>query len=666
MKIKYELSNQRYSYDALGDLSKVSCLLSNIKGDFVQFAAQGNPTKFFGFHIANPKTFEIFKIIDEIILQGEEVAEVFYNGYEFERRYKSHRQNFVRVPVDEKTRSDHTFGEHSVLDYNDEGILEEVVDMEFPVSTSERFFLGPSGGLVYEIRDFDGEVLIDFDVRKFYDFDQWGRNFERYVKGGVIIFKYVKQKGDSSDYEIFVGMKAANLKYDIVDEWTEKFYPYSAARGSLSDWYVYRPLKIQVMGSKRIVFGAGFSEQEVLEQIALLDNHQDELVNFEAGIVSEMFSVPEFKDPLPQDVEVAYKLSRRGVYAFLNKDFDLGGSYAGLPWFGQVWSRDDLIGMRALINMGEYGLVKERLFAYLHEVSDFGTLKRLMTISDSQESVDAMFLLAKRIEDLVYALDSQQKLADVISTEELEYVYRRLSGAFYRFISGQWDKNEELIRVKYADSWMDTVGVNLPLDIQVGLLEYVSVLGFLGQILQKDECDKFLDLENLLREKIRKSYFRNGRLYNEPYEDKLTCNVFLAYYLYPDLFFKSEWEEIFDKALVELKSPWGGIATLSKKNPVFKDEYSGENNESYHNGDVWFWINNVSALVMADVNERKYRGVISGILLSSTKDILRMGTIGFGSEISSFKEQRAEGCLAQLWSSSTYIEMVEKLFNKKG
>ena len=42
-----------------------------------------------------------------------------------------------------------------------------------------------------------------------------------------------------------------------------------------------------------------------------------------------------------------------------------------------------------------------------------------------------------------------------------------------------------------------------------------------------------------------------------------------------------------------------------------------------------------------------------------------MGAIGFGSEVSSSSTQRAEGCFAQAWSSTTYIEMIDKIFERE-
>jgi len=69
---------------------------------------------------------------------------------------------------------------------------------------------------------------------------------------------------------------------------------------------------------------------------------------------------------------------------------------------------------------------------------------------------------------------------------------------------------------------------------------------------------------------------------------------------------------------------------------------------------------------MNSLNDQKYRRFISKILMSSTYDILRMGTIGYASEISSAKNQEAHGSLAQFWSVTTYLEMIDTLFEKKG
>jgi len=106
----------------------------------------------------------------------------------------------------------------------------------------------------------------------------------------------------------------------------------------------------------------------------------------------------------------------------------------------------------------------------------------------------------------------------------------------------------------------------------------------------------------------------------------------------------------------------GGIATINKHHPSFKDTYSGENPESYHNGDSWYFINNITAICLNRLDKKLYKKYINKILKSSTDDILYNGFIGHASELSSAKEFSSEASLCQAWSAATYIELIHELF----
>ena len=69
----------------------------------------------------------------------------------------------------------------------------------------------------------------------------------------------------------------------------------------------------------------------------------------------------------------------------------------------------------------------------------------------------------------------------------------------------------------------------------------------------------------------------------------------------------------------------------------------------------------MAAIVMASVNSKKFKPYIEKIAAASAKDILWKGAVGCGSELSSAKEQRAEGCLNQAWSNATFIELMKVL-----
>jgi len=90
---------------------------------------------------------------------------------------------------------------------------------------------------------------------------------------------------------------------------------------------------------------------------------------------------------------------------------------------------------------------------------------------------------------------------------------------------------------------------------------------------------------------------------------------------------------------------------------VAKD--SGEGSSSYHNGDSWYFMNNLVASVLYRINPAKYSEYINEIMDASTNEILYMGTVGHHSEISSAMCQESLGCEAQLWSSAMYLNFFD-------
>jgi hypothetical protein len=641
MKISYLLDKQRFTYEQseAEHLENLSFLLSNPKGDFLTLGLEKNSSKYQGLFIMNPENLKVFKVLDEITLSGLEVSEVINEGFRITRKYSS---KFVMS----------------------EGGVDET-------QTQDSFYLGPTGGLIYEVKNYEGPLTIDLDCRERDDFDEWERHYTCYKKENLLLVKYVKKKSEKEQYCVVLGIKAPNFVFDLLEEFVAKEYPYSKKRNSLHERYIFRLLRADILGAKKIYMATGTKEEEVLEQLFLLEGHEEELKNFDASITKELSKIQHFEKPLTQDILLAHRMSRLGLYQFLNKELKgehtKEGAYAGLPWFSSMWARDELASLKAYMLAGEEDYVKNRLMQYLESIDEeTGMLKRIEQ-EGALQSADAVFWLGKRFEDFIFTLDTEQRLYKVFTLEELTEIYRKLTLSFNRIIKHSWNRDLQLLNVKQGDSWMDTIPLHFPLDIQVQLTEFVSSLGvFAGILDRQDEAQKFLDFENGLRENIRENYLSEDFLLsNELDKKKVTANVFLCYYMYKDLFVLEDWEQIFDRMLKELKTNWGGLSSLSHVDPEYHEYYTGENNESYHRGDSWYWINNIAAIALFEVNEKKYRKLISDIVLSSTHDILKLGTLGFGSEISSAGKQKAEGCLAQLWSSAMYLEMIEKLYEKK-
>ena len=77
---------------------------------------------------------------------------------------------------------------------------------------------------------------------------------------------------------------------------------------------------------------------------------------------------------------------------------------------------------------------------------------------------------------------------------------------------------------------------------------------------------------------------------------------------------------------------------------------------SYHQGDSWFWVNNLTGIVLHQVDKKSFQRYINKISETSANDILWQGIIGHHSELSSAEYFKAQGCLSQAWSSAMFIE----------
>ena len=626
MNVEYDFLKENYTYSLVDDVAN-SYLLSNTKGDFFHQGINHPTTKFNGYSYCDSKTLDVFKIIDEFFLDTKDVNKIKLSGYQVQKEYS---------------------GENSAKDF---------------------LYLGPTGGLQYSIENYKGRFSLDLDMRKHDDFDEWGREYSVYRKGSRVFVKYEKKVEGNTQYRLYFGLDLPIEDFTFKQEWVKKHYPYSQLRDSLCEWYVFRVIDIDITTPITMFMAAGKSEEEVENQLYLLQHHGEELKNYDKTMQEELLNDSHFLKPLTQDVHVAYNMAKLGMYKLLSKNLEgplQRGSYAGLPWFHQIWARDELVGLRGYLENQEYSHVVEKIYDYINEIDEnTGKLPRLHK-KGSLESADGIFWLAKRIEDLVFHLDEKGQLTEYVSMGEIEYFYSKLTKAFSQIITQDWNSELELLHTKQGDSWMDTLTMEYSLDIQVQLLGCVSTLGVLAGILHKGKDEEhYLDLEYLLTNKIRAIFYDGKKLYNDREKTIVNANIFLSYYFYPNLFTQKEWEGIFDNSLKELKCSWGGITSLSKFDANFRNTYSGENNESYHRGDSWYWINNIAAIVLNNCNEKKYRDTITSILLSSTKDIISQGTLGFGSELSSAKKQEPRGNLAQLWSMSTYVEMVHHLFDKE-
>ncbi len=633
MNIRYLINNDKCSYHQK-DTEKqknLNFLLTNTKGDFLNLGVLKNSSKFQGFNIFDFSEKQVYKIVDEITVKDYQAFEIEYDLYSITRKLKS-----------------------TIVEQDDESCA------------SDSFFLGQNSGFVYNIKNFYGILSIDLDCRKSTDFDKWGRIYDVNIENDTILIKYSKNQ----EYTVYLGIKIPNNNFTLESKWVEKEYSYSKERNSLSNFFVYKLININVESSQKIIFSASLTSiQDVKNQIRILDTYERDLKEFDKNLTDITTKEVDFEKPIPVTLKNSYQLSKNALFNFYKnntKDSNSSGfTFAGYPWFTETWSRDELISINAFISCDNLSYVKSKLLEYFGKIDfDTGLCKRIEK-EDSFLSCDSTLWFAKRFLDLIKYLQKKDELEKHFTKEELDSLYLKFKRIFTSLTEQCFNSETELIQHKKGDSWMDTIDIDYAIDIQVLYLSFIELLSRLSKLLNKREDEKkFCNIESLFEQKIKNSYFSDGILFDSLKKDRFSSNIFLAYYIAPYLFEKEEWEDIFDKALPRLYLKWGGVSSLDIKNKEYQRNYTGENNQSYHNGDSWYWHNCITAMALYKVNEPKYRKTISKIMVSCSEDILEQGTIGYSSELSDSDKFDAKGSLAQLWSSAMFIEMIDIIFKK--
>ena len=250
--------------------------------------------------------------------------------------------------------------------------------------------------------------------------------------------------------------------------------------------------------------------------------------------------------------------------------------------------------------------------------------------------------------------------------DELEEIKETFDKSFDSIL--KYHVQDDLIVNGNLQTWMDTFNENdfrsgARIEIQAYYLRMFKFGSYISKLLKSDG-KKYEEAEIKMKNKVKKVFFKDGLLadgFTDEVDMTQRPNIFLAYYAYPDLLENKEWESAFDGALDKLWLEWGGLSSIDKENPLFREEYSGQDNQSYHRGDSWYYINNLAALCMHRVNPKKYGKYVTPIVNASKQEMLFSGFLGHSAEISSAKEKSSFGARCQAWSAATFIELMEEL-----
>jgi len=525
-------------------------------------------------------------------------------------------------------------------------------------NATEKFFLAEQG-LCYEIVNYSGPCYLDLDFRDIYDYDDKGRIYTVFTDGKFVVIEYRKYADHErtrlqhTQYLVLLGIK----QYENVGEWKKRLYSFDAQRGAKADFYIYTGLKIMIEADTKIAISHA-------QDLSVAKEHAEELlqhIEFQKSEKSEL-SLWGIKDK--GYAEIAALNSLKGL-TLVQKDRTFG-IFAGLPWFFQFWARDELISSIYLLLTKKYGMMKELLFNYLDNTQEDGRIPNRLPHAELG-SADAVGWLFKRIHDLITSLEREKRRDIVLPKQDLQYIFAQLTSSIGR-LNRQYARNY-LIYNGQKETWMDTswqgdTREGARIEIQALQLCMYNLAVYLGKMLNQESWKNYAELESKLREQVRRIFF-DGRILadgfvNRNIDKTIRPNAFIAHYVYPELFAPYEWKRIFDAALERLWLDWGGLASLDKTHPLFCPYYTGENNQSYHRGDSWYYLNNMAGVCMQDLDSGYFWRYIEKIIEASSEEILYSGLAGHHAEISSAAKRESQGCLCQAWSAALFLELMSR------
>ncbi len=592
---------------------EVAFLITNKKGNYLSLGSK-NFTHMQGLFFLDHDKWELYKTVDDIRLSKEASA------------IKNNLFNSQRI---------------------------------YPDGAEESFNLF-NNSLVYSVKNYVGEITVELDFREMFNFDDQGRIYSVTKEDDCIIIRYDKY----SDFSLsklaktsFMAIKGA-AQFELIGEWVKKSYAYDEKRKSRSETYVFKAISIPVEHFLELVFSFAESKEKAKEHAESVYENRQYLLNSYHKYVTHTFTSHDLA------LDVAMKSLDDLLISTERKERSVG-IIAGLPWFYQFWARDELISLKAIMLQDKHYLVKSIIFKYLSLVGPDGLIpSKYPHHSADVKSIDSVGWLFFRIKEYIQLLESKKLMEEYLPEQDLLAIKRVLENAIHGLSHSH--ASAGLIINNEQESWMDTKPARRRgacIEIQVLFLSMLSLHNKLASMTKTKQF--FKATEKDYREVVHNAFFTGQMLHDSITEqgpvNVIRPNAFLAYYIYPELLSKKEWKTVFDNCLRALWLDWGGLTTINYTSPLFRSEYTGEGDESYHNGDSWYYINNYAALALHRLDKKDYAKQINRIMHASKEEMLFSGFVGCCAEVSSAKGMRSEGCLSQAWSIASFIELLHEM-----
>lgn len=526
---------------------------------------------------------------------------------------------------------------------------------------TETFFV-PKGvpAVVYELSS-EQDIQLDLDCRKLFDFRQFGRHYAIKQERGHTIIEFSKRtdgredKGEGKrEFQLYVVLNTAAFRE--LNHFTPVSYGYDDERGTKPhERHIYRA---GIARAKTLVITYSTDRWKAIRNNLSV---QQNLAKRKAQAKRACAAKIRRGDTQLQLAQVA---AQQGLQSLVQEIGDLKGIYAGIYWFPQFWARDEAVSLKALMLAGKYALVKELLWKVIMRIGADGYIPNRLPAS-LLKCADGVGWVWKRVADFIAVLEQRKLLNRYLTARDRMLLKRQLR----RTINGikRAHMHQGFVVNTPKETWMDTewggdMRDGARIEIQALYLNMLHLMGKLCALTRDTRGKAAMALqERAFAQKVRKAFWNGNYLKDGASDATVRPNVFLAHYLYPHLLTHSYWEACFSTVLPKLWNDWGGLSTIDKGHHLFCANYTGENNQSYHRGDSWFWINNIAAICLQRIEREKFAPYIKRILEASTYELLWSGMVGYSAELSSSARLESKGCPAQAWSMATYMEMLHEL-----
>jgi len=451
------------------------------------------------------------------------------------------------------------------------------------------------------------EIRLTFDIKAIFDNNPFKRKIkiEKISSVSFLIEEFFEGQG-------FIKLLIeADSPLNFQEVWKEKFFDFDYQRNSSPfNWYIFDGIYGKVREMKIKIVFPEINITRITDRIDYPNKQPNsESFGHDSG---KVFGQDSGNNLTIHDSVLNFLLSRLNSLILDNY------LPAGFSWFYENWHRDELLSM-SLIQPLWKNFFEQRIKFYLYNLENIWNKNK----PNGSLVVDTFLLFLLNL------------------PQDFFLVHFNLLENYLQ----KWQEEFNLDNLPPYSTWMDTLERKNALEIDVFYLKALRRFTKVNK--------NYVPLANRLKEKIIKKIKENP----------VDINLIFAFLFLEDIFTLNEWKSFFEKLLKENYLSWGGLATLPLNNPKFLDEDDGEKAKAYHQGDSWYFLNNLLAYSLAKIDFKRFKNFIQKIIESSLTDLLFDGALGWSSEISSAKERKSEGSLVQTWSMASLVFLLSFLQN---